>query len=230
MALVKYGGGLVGMSGSIAGTTFARNAVSSYARARTKPINPSSALQVARRTAMSYMAEYWHETLTPIQRTGWATYANALSMKNRLGELIKLSGFNHFMRVNTFRYAIAQPITPAPPTALSLPDKDPTFTIAASAGSQLISVSYDITLPWKDVAGSAMGVFMGRPQIVTRNFFKGPWQFGYAIATPFTTPKTFTAPMLLVLGQRIWCYARISTGALDSRLSEQFSDDCIVAA
>lgn len=230
MALVKYGGGIIQMSGSIAGTVFAHNASGRYARARSKPVNPSSALQVARRTALSYMSEYWHETLTPAIRTGWATYANGVSMKNRLGEPTKLSAFNHFLRVNCFRYSINQPITPNAPTILSLPDTDPIFAITASVATQLISVAYDITLPWTLLAGSAMGVFQGRPQIATRNFFKGPYQFGSAIVTPFTTPKTFTAPMLLVLGQRLWCYARVSTGALDSRLSQPFSDDCIVGA
>lgn len=230
MSLVKYGGGVVQMSGSIAGTTFARNSSGNYARAKTKPVNPATSLQVARRTALSYLTEYWRETLSPANRTGWATYANGVTMKNRLGETIKLSGFNHFCRVNAYRYAINQSITPNAPSVLALPDKDPTFTVTASVASQLISVAYDIAMPWTLVAGSAMGVFMGRPQNATRNFFKGPHQFGTAIVTPFTTPKTFAAPMLLVLGQRIWCNARVSTGALDSRLSEIFSDDCIVAA
>ncbi|GAI58374.1 unnamed protein product, partial [marine sediment metagenome] len=39
MALVKYGGGITQMSGSIAGNTFARNRYGNYVRSRTKPIN-----------------------------------------------------------------------------------------------------------------------------------------------------------------------------------------------
>ncbi|GAH13494.1 unnamed protein product, partial [marine sediment metagenome] len=46
MSLVKYGGGIVQMSGSIAGNTFARNRYGNYVRARTKPINPNSDRQV----------------------------------------------------------------------------------------------------------------------------------------------------------------------------------------
>jgi hypothetical protein len=230
MALVKFGGGIVQMAGSIAGTTFARNSSGNYARSRTKPVNPVSSLQVARRSTMAYWTEYWHETLSPVNRTGWATYANAVNMKNRLGETIKISGFNHFVRVNMFRATIGQSACPNAPTVLSLPDVDPAFAISASVATQLISVAFNDTLPWGDIVASAMGVFMGRPQMATRNFFRGPWQYGGSIAGNAVSPQTFTAPMALVLGQRVWCYARIATGPTDSRLSSTFTNDCIVAA
>jgi len=45
-----------------------------------------------------------------------------------------------------------------------------------------------------------------------------------------TSPKTIAAPFTLILGQKIWCYARISEGALGSRCSNKFGDDAIVAA
>jgi len=230
MALVRFGGGVIQMAGSISGTTFARNSSGNYARARTSPVNPRSALQTARRTTMAYWTEYWHETLSAANRTAWATYAAAVNMKNRLGETIKISGFNHFVRVNTFRATIGQSACPNAPTVLSLPDQDPTFAISASVATQLISVVWDDTLPWGDIAASAMGVFMGRPQLPTRNFFRGPWNYGGSIAGNGVSPATFTAPFTLVLGQRIWCYARIATGPTDSRLSSMFTDDCIVAA
>jgi hypothetical protein len=230
MALVKYGGGLVQMSGSIAGTTFARNASGNFARARTKPVNPSSALQVTRRTALAYLTEYWHETITSAQRTAWATYANAVPMKNRLGESIKISGFNHFCRSNSVRLMMGLTLTPEGPPTLTLPEIDPTFAIAGSVATQLLSITYDITLPWHSVVGSGIAIVMGRPQVSTRNFFKGPYNYAGKIIIADTSPKTIAAPFTLVLGQKIWCYARISGGALDSRCSNRFSDDAIVAA
>ena len=230
MSLVKYGGGVVQMSGSIAGTCFARNSSGNYARARTKPVNPSSALQVARRTTMAYLTEYWHETSTPVQRTAWATYANGVTMKNRLGESIKLSGFNHFLRVNTVRQMTGLALCPDGPLVLSLPDKDPLFAVAGSVATQLLSITWDPTLPWKLIAASAMTIQMGRPQLPTRNFFRGPWNYAGKITVSDTSPKTFPAPFTLILGQKIWCYARIATGPTDSRLSEAFSDDAIVSA
>ena len=49
MALVQYGGGIVDARGSIGGNTFSKCAGGHYMRARTKPVNPKSALQQTRR-------------------------------------------------------------------------------------------------------------------------------------------------------------------------------------
>jgi hypothetical protein len=231
MALLKYGGGIVAMSGSIAGNTFARNRYGNYSRARTKPVNPKSQLQSSRRLALSYLAEYWHETLTTAQRTAWATYANAISMKNRLGESIKLTGFNMFLRTNTARNCYQNSYCPNGPTVLSLPDKDTGFAVTASAATQLLSITWTKALPWTEIAASVMGIEMGRPQLATRNFFNGPWKYVGTIAGNCPdSPKTMAPPMMLIQGQRVWVYARISTGPLDSRLSESFRADCIVGA
>jgi hypothetical protein len=231
MALIKFGGGITAMSGSIAGNTFARNRFGYYSRARTKPVNSKSSLQSSRRLAVAYLAEYYHETLTSAQRIAWATYANAISMKNRLGESIKLTGFNMFMRSNAFRLTAQNSLTPNGPTALSLPDKDTAFAVAASATTQLLSITWTKGLPWTEIPASVMGVFMGRPQLVTRNFFNGPWKFAGTIAGNCPdSPKTMAPPMTLVLGQKVWVYARISTGPLDSRLSQQMVADCVVGA
>jgi hypothetical protein len=179
---------------------------------------------------MAYWTEYWHETATATQRTAWATYANAVAMKNRLGESIKLSGFNHFVRTLSMRTLTALPITPDGPPQLTLPQIDPLFAIAGSVATQLLSITYDITLPWHSVVNSGIAIFLGRPQVHTRNFFKGPWQYAGKIVIADTSPKTIASPFTLILGQKIWAYARITTGPLDSRLSEKFSDDAIVSA
>ncbi len=97
MALIKFGGGVVQMAGSIAGNVFARNRYGNYARARTKPVNPNSARQVVIRAAIAYLTQHWNGTLTPAERTAWNSYAAAVTMKNRLGENINLTGFNHFI-------------------------------------------------------------------------------------------------------------------------------------
>jgi len=80
MALVKFGGGVVGMSGSIAGTTFARNRSGSYARAKTKPINPNTTLQNLVRATFAMLSARWAQTLTEAQRTAWNLYASSVSV------------------------------------------------------------------------------------------------------------------------------------------------------
>jgi hypothetical protein len=230
MALIKYGGGIIQASGSIAGNTFARNRFGNYARPRTKPVNPQSSYQVVIRTAMAYFTQRWHDTVTAAQRTAWNTYAAAVAMNNRLGETVYLTGFNHYLRVNIVRLQLGQSTCDAGPPTLTLPEQDPTFAITASVATQLITVTWNDSAPWSDIAASVLGLWMGQPQAATRNFFNGPWRMMGSIPGNGTSPTTMAPSFTLVLGQRIWVYARVSTGPTDSRLSNPFRDDCIVAA
>lgn len=230
MALVKYGGGIIQASGSIAGNTYARNRFGNYIRPRTKPVNPNSAGQVLIRSALSFYAARWHDTLDAAQRIAWGTYAAAIAMKNRLGETVYLTGFNHFIRSNVVREQLNYAKCDDGPLELTLPEKDPTFAVAAYVTPQQLSITWDDTLPWKLIAASAMGLWMGQPQAVTRNFFGGPWRLTGAIDAGSPTPYLGAPSFTLVLGQKIWVYGRISTGPTDCRLSEPFYASCTVEA
>jgi hypothetical protein len=230
MALVKLGGGIIGISGSMAGNTFSRNSAGSYLRSRTKPVNPNSVYQAAVRNYLSMLVERWNGVLDATQRGAWETYASAITMKNRLGENIKISGFDHYLRVNIVRLQLGQSKCDDGPTTLTKIETDPTFAISASVATQEVTITWDDSLLWGDIPASVMGLWMGRPQVKTRNFFNGPWRMMGSIPGNQTSPSTKTASFTLVLGQKIWTYARISTGPTDSRLSTPFSASCIVAA
>jgi hypothetical protein len=230
MALVKFGGGITQMSGSIAGNTFARNRYGNYVRSRTKPVNPNSVLQSLCRSSIGQTTQAWRTSCSAAQRAAWKTYADAIAMKNKLGETTYLSGFNHYCRVNAFRARLIEPIIAAGPTVLALPEKDPQFAVTASVATQQVSISYDATLPWHAIVSSFIAVFMGQPQNATRNFFAGPWKYTGMIQIEDTSPKALAAVMTLVLGQKVWVYARICTGPTDGRLSEPMLASCIVAA
>lgn len=230
MATVQYGAGVIQMSGSIAGDVHARNRFGNYIRPRTKPVNPNSAHQVLIRSAMGLLVQKWHDTLTPAQRIAWNTYANAIAMKNRLGKTIYLTGFNHYLRSNIVRIQLEQTQCPEAPTILTLPEKDPTFASLAYASTQQLSITWDDTLPWTDIAASVLGVWMGVPQIATRNFFNGPWRKAGSIPGDGTSPTVMSAPFTLVTGQKVWIYSRVSTGPTDSRLSEPMYAVCTVEA
>jgi hypothetical protein len=231
MALVKLGGGVIGMTGSIGGNTFARNRSGNYVRARTKPVNPNSIGQGMIRNCMSFLTNMWSVTLTGPERIAWATYAAAIAMKNRLGESIYLTGFNHFVRSNSEWVNRGYPATEAGPTTLLLPAKDITFAISASVATQKISVVFDNTASWAASSASLMFLYMGQPRNLTRNFFNGPWKYMDKIngaGTPPTSPEALDPPYTLVLGQLVTCYARIREA--DGRLSEPFTATCTVAA
>jgi len=232
MALIKYGAGIVQMSGSIAGSTFARNRSGNYARARTKPTNPNTAAQIKVRAALAAIVERWSETLSAAQRAAWDLYASNVSMLNKLGESIKLTGFNHYIRSNAFRAAYAKTPVDAGPTTFTLPDQDPLFSFAASEGSQQITVTFDDTLAWDNETGGFLVYYQGAPQNGQRNYFQGPWKLLSFTAgetgVPVASPVVEAAVQAMAEGQRQWLYARILRA--DGRISTPFAADSIVAA
>ena len=231
MATIKFGGGITQMSGSLAGTVFARNRYGNYTRPRTKPVNPRSSNQIVIRSALSYFTQRWHDTLSAAQRTGWNSYAAAVAMKNRLGETIYLTGFNMYLRTNIVRKQLGQTTCDDGPTVISLPEKDTALVLTASVAANKLSIAWTDDLPWTGIADSVMGIWMGVPQLATRNFFNGPWRLaGSWPGDDETNPYLMAAPFTLILGQKIWAYSRISTGPTDSRLSEPMVMSCVVSA
>ena len=232
MALIKFGGGIVGMSGSIAGTTFARNRYGSYARSRTKPINPNTGRQQAVRAAIAFLTVRWSATLTGLQRAAWNLYADNVNMKNRLGETVNLSGFNHYIRSNAIRKQRGHTIIDAGPVVFELPEQDPTYAITASEATQIISNAFDVTADWSTEDGAYIYFFQGLPQNAQRNFFAGPWRWhGWTAGIDpggAASPEGSAVQYAIAEGQRVWNYARISRA--DGRLSEPFRSDCAVGA
>ena len=228
MGLVQFGGGVVQISGSIGGTTHARNRFGSYIRPRTKPVDPKSARQNAARLLIIMLAEQWREDpMTDTIRGVWDTYAAAVAFANRLGQEIHLTGFNHFIRSNAARIAAGLALVTDGPTNLGLPNADPTFAVVGSEASQELSVTFDNTLDWAGETGGALSVDFCTPQNPTRNFFGGPFRNAGAIAgvtgTPPTSPQVLDAPFSLVELQKSVCRARIIR--LDGRVSTQFYCD-----
>lgn len=221
MALVKYGGGVIQMSGSIAGNTFARNSSGNYVRARTKPVNPKTTYQVRSRDCLSFCTAYWSDTLTDANRASWNLYASNVAMKNKLGETTYLSGYNHFVRSNAMRKWYSKPIIATGPADFTLPALDPFFAIDVDSAPQNIDVTFDINHAWCTEVTAFMVIRQGIPQNAQRNFFAGPW---YPLLVIFSNPGGLVSPVGVLpsipvtLGQRQWCVARIYMH--DGRCSE----------
>lgn len=231
MALIKFGGGITAASGSIAGNTFARNSAGYYVRARTKPVNPNTSYQTAIRLYIKYLTQRWRDTLDATMRATWASYAAGVNMLNKLGEVIHVSGFNMYIRYNMVRLQAQNSKADSclgPPAML---EGDPTFALSASVVANKLSITWDDTLPWGDIAASIECIWQGRPQNATRNYFSGPWRFagswpGNSVVKPYLMDPAFP----LVEGQKIWIYGRLATGPLDGRLSEPMLASCIITA
>lgn len=232
MALAKYGGGIVQLSGSIGGSTFARNRFGNYVRARTTPVNPNTAQQVVVRSILSELAVRWSSTLTPAQRAAWENYADNIVMQNRLSDNITLTGYNHYIRSNSLIRRDALPYVDDGPILIELPAKDPQFSIIAEAANARITVTFDTAQSWVSEDNAQMFIFAGSPQKVTHNFFAGPWKYNGREAgdnaSPPTSPFMLTSEYTLIQGQKIWCYARILRA--DGRVTTPFQVDTIIAA
>lgn len=228
MALVKYGGGVIQASGSIAGNTFARNRFGNYARARTKPINPKSARQCGARINIMYLAEQWRESpMDDAKRQAWETYAKGVDWLNRLSETVKLTGFNHFIRSNAALIAAGGSLVINGPPDIGLPPGDGDFAVTFNATTQKISVTFTDTFDWAKETGAYLTVEMGMPQNPTRTFFGGPWRIAAGIAgvdsTGVSSPQLIDPPFTLTPGQKVWCRAKIIRK--DARCSTPFRAD-----
>lgn len=234
MALIKYGAGIVQMSGAIAGDVHARNRFGNYTRPRTHPVNPASDRQVAARTMVAYLAEQWRESpMTDAIRLAWQTYANSINWVNRLGESVTLTGFNCFVACNSALILAGSSIVTAAPTTLGLPAQDPAFAVTISAATQKLSVTFDDGFDWVDEDDGHLMVYMGSPVAPSHNFFGGPYRYAGEITgdsvTPPTTPDaTIDAPFTAIETQKTWCQARIVRE--DGRISTRFTAAAVTIA
>lgn len=232
MALIKYGAGVIQMSGSIAGNTFARNRFGNYLRAKTKPVNPNSPSQAVTRSTLAFLTARWSRTLTDDQREAWNMYGKNVAMKNRLGEVIFLTGFNHYFRSNALLKLRGETLVDDGPAIFELPAKDPTIEIQPEVHEQKCKLTFDDQMDWVSEDNAWLFILEGMPQNPQRNFFGGPYlgikdKHGEE-TTPITSPEWFTNLHFLSAGQRVWYQFRIQRA--DGRISEPFYANNIVVA
>ncbi len=91
------------LSGSVNGMTFSHNQGGAYARNRSAVSNPQTGRQDQVRTAMTSLSKMWGQALTQAQRDDWNAYGGTISVVNRVGDIISLSGIAAFNRLNLFR-------------------------------------------------------------------------------------------------------------------------------
>lgn len=232
MALIKLGGGVADVRGSIGGTVFSKNRYGSYARNRTIPVDPGSTKQTKIRAVMGQVRDAWFNTLTTAQRAAWAVYAANVPVTNRIGETINLTGWNMFARTASCLLYNDESIVADAPTDFSLAEQDSTLAITVSEATQQVSVAFDDTMDWVDEDDAHLLVYVSRPQNPTVNYFKGPYQIAGSVdgdsTTAPTSPATIALPFAAVSGQKIFAQCRIVRA--DGRLSEPFRVNCTAGA
>lgn len=219
-------------SGSIGATTYAHNRFGQYARRRSTPVNPQSTPQVQARARMSLLSNLWNTALTADQRQAWDNYAANVPMQNRLGDQIYVTGFNMYCRANALVLQSGLTRVDDGPVLYLKGEQDPTFAVAISEGTQLISVTFDVNLDWVGEDEAALMCYMGDPKATNINFYNGPWLFADSIegdsVTPPTSPATIAVPKFVAEGQKVWVRARVIRA--DGRVSDPFSGFCTTGA
>ncbi|KKM95346.1 hypothetical protein LCGC14_1189190 [marine sediment metagenome] len=232
MALVLYGGGIADMRGSVGGNVHSRNRYGNYIRQKTKPVNPNSSAQQIIRNIMGSVVNRWSNVLSAAQRAAWETYAAAISFTNKLGQSVKLTGANHYIRTNVVRVQEGILVLDAAPTDLTLPATDALFAISVSSATQIITVSFDDSAAWASENSARMTIQQGIPQAQSRQFFNGPFRRIGALdgsaSSPLTSPQTIAVDFAVAVDQRLWAKGRILRA--DGRLSEFFRNDTTIIA
>lgn len=206
MALVQFGGGVTQMRGSIGGTCFSRSAAGNIVRARTKPINPRSALQQARRATAAMLTNYWSATLTEQQRTDWRAYAAGTTWTNRLGQVISINGLAAFVRTNALNALSGEAVIAAAPLALGhAAGIVGTFTAEPTASTITLA---EPSAGWdKGVDDDWWFIFQYPPTEAGRIAFPKGGRYLTSFEGDQTTPPTVTTPITslwtMQLGQRM---------------------------
>jgi len=230
--LVTTGGLVEQISGSIGGITGSRNRFGQYFRQRSMPVNPDTGRQQEIRQHFSNVTARWSQTLTQAYRNGWNLYGDSVVMKNKLGQDVYLTGFNHYVRTNVARLQAGLDEVDIPPVVFSLPAADSTFDAAISEATQLATITFDDTASWCSADGAALITLMTTPKDVGRDYIVGPTRYMDVIegdsVTPPTSTVTQSVPFVCSENQKVIVYARIATA--DGRLSEPFRVTPTVAA
>lgn len=206
MALVKFGGGIAALSGSIGGTTFARSKAGAYARQWTKPVNPRSALQMARRSNVAWLSTYWSKTLTEQQRTDWRAYATGTTWTNKLGETITINGLAAFLQLNVLQRLIPSVIIPDAPTAMGH-GGGIDFSFAAESDTSKIQIAEPNIAFDKDTERHNIWFFQGLPteagRLATPKGFRYIGRVWGSALNPLTFPYELDSAYTMQAGQLI---------------------------
>jgi len=201
MALIKYGPTIASASGSVGGTTFARNRAGAYIRQRSKPVVPVSARRTQINGWLGDLVAYWQTTLGASDRAKWDAAAKTTSFPNKLGDAYTPTGLNLYIRTNASLYCCAQAKLATPPINPVGPPLGPTLTYDTGDGVRIATIgSWDPTLTgWLLIHVSAPC----RPSI---NYHKGPYvrMKNIALSDLAALPAVILGKSLCTAGARLF--------------------------
>lgn len=119
MAIVKFGGGLVGIRGQLAGNVYSANSNGAYVRSWATVSNPRTINQFFRRYPFQALPGIWAQ-LGPETQGDWNLYGKAHPKTNPLGDTYYATGWQWFVGCNQHlsawggHFAYTAPTAPGP--------------------------------------------------------------------------------------------------------------------
>lgn len=119
-ALIKLTAFMDAISGSVAGTVFARNKGGAYAKSKSNPTNPQTVAQQTVRAAFASIAQSWRG-LANQQRAAWDAATDDYPYQNRLGETKTYSGsaLHQSLNLNLNSIGVSPITAPLLPTTVA---------------------------------------------------------------------------------------------------------------
>jgi len=222
MAIFRPGPMIADIRGSINGVTYLRTRAGLVARQRVSPINRQTPRQVAVRNAVAYLQEYWRTLLTPELRQPWEDLGTLGGGNNALGDHIRMTGVQMFIRTNVLLilrgYAIVT-ASPAPPSETSI--SAPTFLCTAANGLTIETLTPAI--------GASEHLFWQISPLLpqSRNFYKGPWEELHDMDSVSALPYTIIAPPGLAIGNRVVIRIRQMDAVGRLSVAQTWTNDCL---
>jgi len=206
MALIKYGDGLDELRGSYVGAVYTTGNTCTVARVKLIKVGHASRLQVKNQAHWSYLTDAWIRHLNDQMRKNWKSYQAGTTWTNRLGQQIRLSGLNCFLRVNALRLAYNLPPRWDSPSAFGHAGDAP-FTFTADYASDMISIDQPAGTWHGGVLDEVLFIAQGFPAHVGNvglpSRFRGLTCIQGDIANPPQFPWVVKAKWTLNAGQRV---------------------------
>lgn len=206
---------LTASSGSVGDLVFSRNQHGPYTRDRTIPTDPATARQLAVRAALAECVNAWKNTLTGTERQAWDAFALAVRTRTALGRSTNAGGLGMYIRANVPRIQASVGGTPRvdqAPTILTSPSMDSLTLTVLNVVDDTCLAYVPAGQSWLNQPGGALLFYASRPQPLTVNYYRGPYQFaGKVVGQPLGpsyTPFTFTLPFPAAVNERVFLRAR----------------------
>ncbi len=202
--------------GSVGGLTASRNRSGAYFRARVKPTQVPSDPRSRARADLASQASAW-QALTTAQRGAWNDVATVWTTVNKIGETIKLSGFNWFCRANALLSLTGQAQVIVPPDTVPTTALHPPTDLVLDVSATSLTATVDDSDPWANTDDGRLLVFITQGQNPGRTSPTGGFTFVAAFdgdaGTAPTEVTTADLPVELIEG-RVYFVRFVATDGL----------------